>query len=310
MTGFTIPNKSETYPFQSRIFQSDLDILAAAAGSKFGVLLDQCFVSETSPTPDMSVTVDTGQVVISGDLITVPGGVVGLEDADLLLPRFDLIVAHLDGSCTALTGEPDAAPFPLSPIANSVALSQVFVPVNDIAIVDDQIVDKRIFVPSPIAPSEWTMLGCVSELARTNNALMTDDPILQFHMGANAKYRIRGHILLLPATAYSGSPNANFGFNGPAAPVIFQGSLLLSSPLFGSSLGPTRMYNWPYQNGVGINPGAPSPAWANVCNIVFDIIFHNGPNSGTFAFQWAQQAASAGSSTIRYAGSYMEYEVV
>jgi hypothetical protein len=235
---------------------------------------------------------------------------VAIEDADALLDRMDLIVCYDDGNCVALAGEPDAAPVPPSPDTGSVGLAQVWVPRLGTTIEDGNISDKRTFVNNPIEASNWTMLGCATDVTRTNTAALTNDPDMAFTMSANGKYRIRGHIIMLPGNA--ALKNINTAFTGPGVVTAASGGVGIGYPSVGGSVTRIRPTTWPYiLPSLGSSSSFPTPTLSfGLATIDFDLIYHNGASTGTFAFQWCQSAASATWTVTRYAGSYMEYEVV
>jgi hypothetical protein len=305
---FTIPDRAITYPFQSRWFESDVAIIGMSAGGKNGVIAGGCEVTE-SAIPDGNTLVSVGQVVVDGGLVEVAGQTVGHDVADALLPRFDLVVAYDDGTCASLAGTPDAAPLPPLPDTDSIALAQVFIPAADTAIEDEQIRDKRVFVPSPIAASEWITLSCAANLARANTAVQTADPVMQFTMSASGKYRVRGHVAFLLGSRTS-SAGIGVAFSGPASPTFVGGQTLahMAAPTqtIGQPAGSSSLFAFAgYPNWSGFDLGG-----ANYRVLFqFDFIIQNGVNTGAFAFVWGPKAAGTSPDT-RLAGSYMEYQVV
>ncbi len=306
---FTIPNKSIVYPMQSRIFQSDMDMLSSTIGGFQGVISGGCEVTETTPTPDLNVQVSTGQVVISYELIDVTGGTVAIADADPLLPRFDTIVASDDGSVAAITGLADAAPFPESPGAAQVGLGQVFVPAATSSISQGQIVDKRVFVPTPIAPAAWTLLSCATDLSRASNAAVSLDPILQFTVAANTTYRVRFGIRMFTTGTAGLNGGLQVRFTGPvSAGAGGHGAMLTGSTT--GNIGPAQ--NMTITNGT-LNFSGVTLAGSIQNNYPWffegGIVMTNGSTAGTFGFSWGQSQAMA-NPLVRYAGSWLEYEMV
>jgi hypothetical protein len=307
---FTIPNKALVYPRQSRIFQSDIDILQAAVGGRYGVLSAGCEITETTPLPDMFTDVAAGQVVINYSLIDVAGGPVSHEDADPLLPRFDSIVAADDGSVFAITGLADPAPFPESPTATQVGLGQVFVPAADVAIEQEQIVDKRIYVPQPFTQSDWAMLACTTDLDRANNAAIALDPLLQFTVNANASYRVRFGIWMHISYVSFTNGGLTVAFRGPTS-VGASGWGATTTGTVTGSLAPalalantagTLNFSGFTLSGAQIGPTSVDYYLSG------SMILKNGSTPGTFGFAWAQAQANVNPLTRR-AGSWMEYEV-
>jgi hypothetical protein len=304
---FTIPNKALLYPFQSRIFQSDMDILAASVGGRNGVISDGCLIQASSPVNDMAVHCLSGQVVIEYGLYDIADQAVNLDDSDALLPRFDTIVALTDGTVVPLTGIPDAAPVPVSPIANSVGLGQVYVPASAPVILDTQIVDKRIFVPSPIAPSEWTLVGATADLDRSNSNVLTIDPELQFSVVANGVYRMRFAFMFSKAALVN--TGWQIGFTGPALSVsgrTFGGTAILYSSVFSGSAILLNAQSYPGLVGTyGVSSTSLPVAW----HLNGDLIVKFGA-AGTFGMTWAQSSSANAGIITRHAGSYIEFEKV
>ena len=151
----TVPNRSDTSyldtTFQSRIFQSDLDILEAAIGGRSGVV-SGCAVTQ-SAVPAMSVLVASGVIVnldTEDEPVAVAGGTVVIDSSDPTDPRFDLIVALDDGTVDVLTGTADPAPTLPTPGSGMVALAGLYVPAGDTAVTTNQLVNKRVFVTPPL----------------------------------------------------------------------------------------------------------------------------------------------------------------
>jgi hypothetical protein len=141
---FRIPNQADAgTAAQSAIDSVDFDIIAAALNGR-GV------VSGCAPTaqgtPDMTVAIAVGVVVVDGVRVAVAGANGTISTADTTNPRFDLISINSSGTIVVTAGTAAARPvFPAVP-ANSAALATVHVPANDTAIQTAQIVDKRMIV--------------------------------------------------------------------------------------------------------------------------------------------------------------------
>ena len=305
--GFDVPNVSGlTYPFQARPFSTDYAILGASAGGFNGVV-SGCAVTE-SGTPAMTVDVASGRVVCNGVGVDVTGETLAVSTADATHPRFDLVVAEWDGYLAIQVGTAAAAPVAPKPsgiaLGTLVALAYIYVPANDSAIVDEQIVDKRITVAEPIGATPWTTIEATDQATsgtRSNTATLAADSQLTFAMAANTVYAIRAFVSILTAAGGSG---AKVGFTGPASPtrVAIRGHWTALAPDITTVLSLTGRDFTSYDTTGVLTSGAAS----RTLRVVYEGVIHNGSNTGAFAITWAQQSAVA-ENTIRLNGSYLEY---
>jgi hypothetical protein len=308
----TIPNKAVTYPFQSRWFQADVETLARAAGGRYGVISDGC-VPAASGVPAMTVEVESGQVVIDGVRYNVSAQTAAIPDADPLLPRFDSLVVDIAGVAGVLPGTPDAAPFPREAEVDQVYIAQIFIPEATTAIESEQVVDKRITVPDPIANLGWNRISASVDLQRSQQGTKTMDSVLAFPVAANTKYRVRGNVAWLQAVG--GSQGMQWGIAGPLVPTLVIGVCSVWDIAFGGSQGITLPVMTgtspvPTYNGTMSYPRLGSFSGADQKGTAaFEIIIQNGVNAGSFGVAWGQGVANANPIT-RLAGSYIEYEVV
>lgn len=300
MSGFHIPDRAITYPVQSRWFESDTVILGMSAGGHNGVIEGGCEVTE-STIPAGTTEVEAGQVVVNGSLVDVAAQTVGHDIADALLDRLDLVVAYNDGTCVALAGTSDAAPLPPLPDTDSVALAQVTIPAGDTAITNGQIVDKRVFVDSPLAASPWIVASATTDLARTSNATLTIDPILQLAVTNGGTYRVKMSVWwTLPAT------NITAGLKyGLTAPTLTRATGFhgLAYPGTGS-LGHSNLL------ATQLNNTTLATATGNAVEALMQAeFFLLAAATGTVGITWSQNAANALPLTRRK-GSLLEYQIV
>lgn len=142
---FTIPNLGDAgFADQAEPDAVDFGSILGAAAGLTGVITG-CAVTAQG-TPDMTVAVAAGTVMVAGVLKTVSSGNVTISAADGTNPRFDLVVADSTGAKQRRGGTAAANPvFPV-PSAGDVVLAAVYVPASDTAINSNQIVDKRVTV--------------------------------------------------------------------------------------------------------------------------------------------------------------------
>ena len=156
----------------------DIDILVASY-DRTGVISGAAVTAQG--TPDMTVAVAGGVVVVAGTRATIVAANVTITAASATNPRFDLIVSSDAGALSATAGTAAAEPvFPSIP-ASSVVLATVYVPANDTTIQTNQITDKRVILGyGPLAPSYITvatdsMLPNERTLTGTANQINTVD---------------------------------------------------------------------------------------------------------------------------------------
>lgn len=137
--GFTIPNSADA-AFSA---QAEPDAVDFAIMTSVERVVSGCAVTAQS-TPNMTVAVASGTVLIDGAQVAVTAGNVTITTADTVHPRFDLIVADSSGTLSAVAGTPASeAVFPAVP-SSKVALASVYVPANATTVGNSQIVDKRV----------------------------------------------------------------------------------------------------------------------------------------------------------------------
>jgi len=152
--------------------------------------------------------------------------------------------------------------------------------------------------------SLWATLGTSSgrkvkaaATSRTNDATLASDPDLQFAMAAGETYAIRLKVFFTaPAT-----PGLKFALVGPASPTRVQAERRVRAP---GGTTETIAGDDVYTASTAIAGNATAHGF-----LTMDIVVENGANAGTFAFQWAQNAANANACAVR-AGSTLEWAVL
>ena len=137
-----IPNKTTaTYPHQSKLDSGDIDIIIA--GNNQSGVYSGCNVTSNS---NMTVTVASGTIAISGVEADVTETKLNLSAANPTNPRFDLIVVRSTGTPGAITGTAAVNPvFPPIP-GNAVVLAVVYVPAQITSLKSEMIIDKRVLL--------------------------------------------------------------------------------------------------------------------------------------------------------------------
>ena len=141
---FTIPNEADAFN-TNQAEPDSVDFGIIQAGLARDGVISGCAVTAQG-TPDMTVAVAGGEVVVGGANATVTAGNVTITTADAAAARFDLIVSNSSGTLSAVAGAAGSNPvFPAIP-ASSVVLAAVYVPAADTTIASNQITDKRLLV--------------------------------------------------------------------------------------------------------------------------------------------------------------------
>ena len=161
---FTIPNQADAgTSSQSEIDAQDIAILVAAYNGS-GVVTGGAVTAQG--TPDMTVAVAAGTVMIAGTHYAISAGNATIGTADSSNPRFDLISINTSGALVVTAGTAAANPvFPTLP-SNTATMAAVHVPAGDTAIATAQITDKRVIARSPGVPDDAILwLGTTGDTA-------------------------------------------------------------------------------------------------------------------------------------------------
>lgn len=173
---FTIPNIDDAFNVnQAEIDSVDLTILIG--GLDGDAVVSGCAVTAQG-SPNMTVAVASGVVIVAGTRASVVGANVTITAANGTNPRFDLIVSNNSAVLSAVAGTAAANPvFPAIP-ASSVVLAAVYVPASDTTIETNQITDKRVIVGDLITPglantNSWTAVQTLTSPILITPALGT-----------------------------------------------------------------------------------------------------------------------------------------
>ena len=161
---FTIPNQADAgTSSQSELDAQDIAILVAAYNGD-GVVTGGAVTAQG--TPDMTVAVAAGTVMIAGTHYAISAGNATIGTADSSNPRFDLISINTSGALVVTAGTAASNPvFPSLP-SNTATLAAVHVPAGDTAIATAQITDKRVIARSPGVPDDAILwLGTTGDAA-------------------------------------------------------------------------------------------------------------------------------------------------
>lgn len=141
---FTIPNVSVAgFTDQAEPDSVDIDVLTA--GLAFSGVISGCAVTPQG-SPDMTVAVAAGTVMVLGVPAAVTGGNVTITTAHASLPRKDIVVVNNSGTKSVTAGTAAAQPLKPAIPANSIVIAEVYVPANDTTIAANQITDKRVII--------------------------------------------------------------------------------------------------------------------------------------------------------------------
>ena len=151
MTMPFLPNEADaTYEDQAEPDSVDFEILLAGH-QLTGVVSG--FIVQESTTPAQTIDVGIGVGRLLGKTITVSSmqDNTAITAAHATLPRIDLISINSSGTAVVTAGTAAAQPVCPAVPASSIAIATLYVPANDNTHVDEQIVDKRVFIPAASA---------------------------------------------------------------------------------------------------------------------------------------------------------------
>jgi hypothetical protein len=226
-----IPNEVDAaYRFLAKLDSRDLEIVSAVA-KRTGVV-SGCAVTAQG-TPDMTVAVAAGLVMVEGKIVSVSAGNLTIS-ATAANPRTDLIVVDNTGAKSVVAGTAAASPGPYFPSipANSVVLALVATTPDDpttTTINSNQIVDKRQMVSAhgailatktsdtPVGPSSdvetvvftGTVPGGLLAAGDVLRAVLHGNNLNNSGSALNMHYRTRFGTTLLTSTPQAQSTSAN-----------------------------------------------------------------------------------------------------
>jgi len=178
---FTIPNAADAeHVSQAQVDTRDFADILAAAATYTGVL-SGCSVTAQG-TPDMTVAVAAGTVVVAGTAAAVAAGNVTITANASGNPRFDLICVDSAGAKSAVAGTPAASPVFPDP-AGKVVLAAVRVPSGIASINAAKIVDKRVM--NTLTKLNFGTAGDVN-LYRVNASTLGSDSALSVARAAGS----------------------------------------------------------------------------------------------------------------------------
>jgi hypothetical protein len=138
----------------------------------------------------------------------------------------------------------------------------------------------------------FTQIVKTATQTKTSDTALANDNTLSFSMAASTTYIINLVVLFTS----SATPDIKYALTGPASPVV----VASWKTLIGSATAHNSTYESSY------TPSSTILTTGNTCFIIYRMVVINGANSGTFAFQWAQNTSSVDPTSV-YPGSYLEY---
>lgn len=124
-------------------YEADLDnLIMALKGS--GIVSDTDCAVAAQGSPDMTVAVAAGQVVVDGTVATVSSGNVAISASDPSNSRIDLITVDTAGTKAAVTGTPSATPKPPALPAGRILLALISVAAAAVNIQNSNISNRRL----------------------------------------------------------------------------------------------------------------------------------------------------------------------
>ena len=202
---FTIPNQADAgTSSQSEIDAQDIAILVAAYNGS-GVVTGGAVTAQG--TPDMTVAVAAGTVMIAGTHYAISAGNATIATADSSNPRFDLISINTSGALVVTAGTAASNPvFPALP-STTATLAAVHVPAGDTAIATAQITDKRVIARSPGVPDDTILwLGTTGDTAimHSTSVISADDEVSNLIEGTSVHLATTANSLIFSNTTDNG----------------------------------------------------------------------------------------------------------
>ena len=279
----------------------DFKILAAGFQNG-GVLASTACAVTPQGTPDMTVHVAAGDVMVGGstttDIISVTAGNVTLI-SDGSLPRFAFVVCDDAGALSAVHGTPANSPVFPDAADDTIVLAAVYIPAGATSITASNIKDRRVLLPTPPSPQEgsWQTASKDDDEIRdsgSSGSTLAVDSSLQFTMAANTKYRIRGKLFVTSTT------NSGFEWRhvGPASPTLVHIYRNYRNPTTGA-IGVEAFDSAYSASDIGVQTGT--------TQVTFEGIIHNGANAGDFEIWWGQATTHADDTILR-GGSYLDFQ--
>jgi hypothetical protein len=128
----------------------------------------------------------------------------------------------------------------------------------------------------------------------TSNVTLASDSALAFSMAANTAYTVR----LVVFFDTGATEDFQFAISGPTSPTYVRIRRRYFPP---GSTSATNAMDTAATPATSITGAGTTGGY-----IEADVIWQNGANAGTFAFEWAQNTSGATATIVR-AGSFMEY---
>lgn len=148
----------------------------------------------------------------------------------------------------------------------------------------------------------WTVVEKTTDETITSDSTLSDDATLKFSVSANTKYRFRFVVFFRSPD----TPDFKFALSGPSSPTLLSARMSYAAA-FGAVI-----HSRPFGQYSGLAAsltGSPSGTENEGGFVIIEGVLHNGANSGTVAFQWAQNTSDASNTTV-LAGSYLEWKQV
>jgi hypothetical protein len=149
---------------------------------------------------------------------------------------------------------------------------------------------------NPLATT-WTVVKKTADESVTSSAALQDDDTLQLAVSANTKYRIK-----VGAWVTGGAVGARWRVTGPASPTLVRIATIWDTDGSGSPAAFAGSHDSAFHASDQLGPGS---GYLNGL-LSFDILLHNGANSGTVKFTWGQISSNATPTYVR-AGSTLEW---
>lgn len=196
LAGFTIPNEADAgHADQAELHE--FDVQALAAGFNLTGVLSGCAVTAQG-TPDQTVAVAAGVVIIEGKRVAVTAGNVSMAAADATNPRYDLVTVDKSGVKGKVDGTAAANPKKPDYPDDKVVLAEIRRAANDNAIASGEIVPKglvlaHVAMGAPAATGRWYRPAYIKDAVDAVPLTLGDMTAVRIHLEAGTLDRIAAH---------------------------------------------------------------------------------------------------------------------
>lgn len=186
-----LPNEADAF-HDNQAEPDSVDFEILLLGYQRTGVLSGCLVAEDPVTPDLTVDVPVGTVLLDGSQIAVSEQLGNAVTTGAGSPRIDLVTINSSGTVVITDGTAAAQPVAPAIPADSVPLAFLYVPASDTSIANEQINDKRVLVADRYVVN-------VKNFGATGDGTTDDTAAIQAAIDA---VEVSGGIVFFPSGSY------------------------------------------------------------------------------------------------------------